>query len=211
MKKPLLIALFLLLATQADLFAWNAEEMLMLFRRGERYFEEGKYKEAIIEFEKVLDMSPDNKLAIEHIKEARAQMRSVEILEARRENERRTWGEQEKAQEKLDKRRQQRYKKEQEQEMGEQLKLELDQLKLAKQLQEKYEGERIKYKTELERIKVEQQRAAMEALIQEEAEKLRKLQEAVTFPLKGYREEKGGGQDDKKSGVKQADCGNGCK
>ena len=210
MKKALLIALFFLLTMQADLFSWQPEEMLIIFRRGERFYEEGKYQEAIIEFEKVLDMSPDNKLAIEHIKEAQAQMRSVAVLEARRENERRTWKDLEKAQEKLDLRRQQRYKKEQEQEMGNQLKLELTQFELAKHLQEKLEGERIKYQTELERIKVEQQRAAMETLIQEEAEKLRKMQEAITFPLKGYREEKGG-QDDKKSGAKQADCGSGCK
>jgi tetratricopeptide (TPR) repeat protein len=213
MKKLLALILFYLLCVQGNLFGWEPEWMIMIFKRGEQFYEQGKYKEAIVEFEKVLDMSPDNKLAIEHKREAEEKLRSQAVLEARREKERSAWQELGKNQEKLNRLRQQRYKRQFEQEMAEALRLETSQFKLTKSLQEKLEELRLKNLAELEKNIAEEQSKVMEKLSTAQAERLKKLEaeqemafleaEAATFtlPLKGYRQEKGG-SDDKKSGAR---------
>jgi tetratricopeptide (TPR) repeat protein len=210
MKRLPLVLLIYLLIAPGNLFGWNAEEMITLFRRGERLYNEGKYKEAIIEFEKVLDISPDNILVTEHKRQAEDKLRLMPALEARREKERRVWQEQENIREKLDRLRQQRYKKQFEQGVAENLKLEAAELKLTKELQEKLQGQKFKNLAELERIKTEQQRVEMKKIIEAEAQKLKKLEEeqeraffkaeaeSLVLSIKGYREEEGG-RDGKKS------------
>jgi tetratricopeptide (TPR) repeat protein len=209
MKKLLALILFYLLCVQGNLFGWEPEWMIMIFKRGEQFYEQGKYKEAIVEFEKVLDMSPDNKLAIEHKREAEEKLRSQEVLESRREKERSAWRELEKNQDNLNRLRQQRYKREFEQEIGGELRLETAQFKLGRELQEKLQEQRLQYLAEIERNIAEEQGTVMEKLSTVQAETLKKLEAepervsleaeaaAFTFPLKGYRQEKGGSDDNK--------------
>ena len=178
--------------------------MIMVFKRGEQLYEQGEYKEAIVEFEKVLDMSPDNKLAIEHKREAQEKIRSQATQDARREKERFDWLQQERIQEKLAFLRQQRYKRQFEQEMKEALKLEVSEFKVTRGLQEKLQEQRLRNLAELERKIAEQQRLVIEKLSASEADRLKKLElvqerdflraeaQNFTFPLKGFREEGGG-------------------
>ena len=205
--------LFFMFVTQASLFAWEPMEMIMLFRRGEQFYEQGKYKDAIIEYEKVLDVSPDNKLALDRKREAEDKLRSQVVQEARRERERQLWQQQEKIQERLNQLRQRRYKREFEQTMKDELEVEASELKETKALQQELQGQKLKNMAALERIKNEQQRMEIERLLSEQAERLKKLEEAqrqaflraeaesISLPIKGFREQNGG-VDDKKSGFR---------
>ncbi|OGX19592.1 MAG: hypothetical protein A3K83_03545 [Omnitrophica WOR_2 bacterium RBG_13_44_8b] len=201
LMKIFLGLIFFIFITKASLFAWEPTEMIIVFRRGEQFYEQGRYKEAIIEYEKVLDMSPDNKIALERKREAEDKLRSQGVLEARREKERQLWQQQEQIQEKLSKLRQQRYKREFEREIKDELQMEASQFKETRKLQEELLGQKLKNMAALERIKIEQERMEIDRLLAEQAERLKKLGEAqrqaflraeaesISLPIKGFREE----------------------
>jgi len=61
-------------------FAWEAESMNVHFRRGEYFYEQGKYYEAIQEFQKVLKMYPGNEITQLYIKNAEEKIRQEPVL-----------------------------------------------------------------------------------------------------------------------------------
>lgn len=78
MKNPafylVIVSLFFLACIHSTAYAWEPEQMNLLFRQAETLFEQGQYSRSVTVFEQVLSLSPQNQLAQEYIARAKKEM-----------------------------------------------------------------------------------------------------------------------------------------
>lgn len=84
-KRLILFFLIYFLAGQYNLFAWEAEEFNRQFHQAKYLYENGRYKEAIIEFRKALEIFPDNIIVKDYIKNAEKNLRRESIVAKKKE------------------------------------------------------------------------------------------------------------------------------
>jgi type II secretory pathway component GspD/PulD (secretin) len=90
-KRILLVILFYLFVGQSNLFSGEREKILQYLQQGEYFYKRGNYDQAIGEFNKVLEISPHNRIAQVYLEKAKLKeerQRKLAELKAKKETER---------------------------------------------------------------------------------------------------------------------------